>query len=116
MLKQILNKFLIIQGVQAVILVEENGEVIESIKSGIIIDKNQLDSIIKTIMLDSKETALRFGNAPLSMVFVEFSDNFIILGPIAEEFFLIIIAKNTTNIGQITYEMKKNQKDIVSEL
>ncbi len=116
MLKEILNKFLIIQGVQAVIVVEENGEVIESIKTGIIIEKNQLNSIIKTIMLDSKETAQHFGNAPLSMVFVEFSDNFLILGPIAEEFFLIIIAKNTTNIGQITYEMKKNQRDIVSEL
>jgi predicted regulator of Ras-like GTPase activity (Roadblock/LC7/MglB family) len=116
MLKQILNKFLVIQGVQAAIVVEENGEIIESIKSGIIIDKKRLDSIISTVMLDSKATAWRFGNAPLSMVFVEFSENFIILGPIAEEFFLVIIAKNTANIGQITYEMKKNQEDIVSEL
>ena len=116
MLKQILNKFLVINGVQAAIVVQENGEIIESIKSGIIISKQSLNSVISTVMLDSKETTLRFGNAPLSMVFLEFSDNFIILGPIAEEFFLIIIAKNTANIGQITYEMKKNQEDIVSEL
>ena len=116
MLKQTLNKFLVIPGVQAAIVVEENGEIIESIKSGIMIDKKNFDSIISTVMMDSKATALRFGNAPLSMVFVEFSDNFIILGPIAEEFFLVIIAKNTANIGQITYEMKKNQEDIVSEL
>lgn len=116
MLKQILNKFLVINGVVAAIVIEENGEIIETIKSGIVIDKKKLDSLISTVMLDSKATALRFGNAPLSMVFVEFSDNFIILGPLAEEFFLIIIAKNTANIGQITYEMKKNQEDIVSEL
>jgi len=116
MLKQILNKFLVINGVVAAIVIEENGEIIETIKSGIVIDKKKLDSLIATVMLDSKATALRFGNAPLSMVFVEFSDNFIILGPLAEEFFLIIIAKNTANIGQITYEMKKNQEDIVSEL
>jgi predicted regulator of Ras-like GTPase activity (Roadblock/LC7/MglB family) len=116
MLKQTLNKFLVIPGVQAAIVVEENGEIIESIKSGIMIDKKNFDSIISTIMLDSKATALRFGSAPLSMVFVEFSDNFIILGPIAEEFFLLIIAKNTANIGQITYEMKKNQEDIASQL
>jgi predicted regulator of Ras-like GTPase activity (Roadblock/LC7/MglB family) len=116
MLKQILNKFLVINGVVAAIVIEENGEIIETIKSGIVIDKKKLDSLITTVMLDSKATALRFGNAPLSMVFVEFSDNFIILGPLAEEFFLIIIAKNTANIGQITYEMKKNQEDIVSEL
>jgi predicted regulator of Ras-like GTPase activity (Roadblock/LC7/MglB family) len=116
MLTQILNKFLVIQGVQAAIVVQENGEIIESIKSGIVIDKQNLDTIISMIMVDSKATALRFGNAPLSMVFVEFSDNFIILGPIAEEFFLIIIATNTANIGQVTYEMKKNQEDIASEL
>jgi predicted regulator of Ras-like GTPase activity (Roadblock/LC7/MglB family) len=50
------------------------------------------------------------------MVFLEYSENFLILGPIAEEFFLIIIAKNSANIGQITYEMKKNQEAIVSYL
>ena len=116
MLKQILNKFLVLDGVQAAIVIQENGEVIESIKSGIVITRKSLDAVLSTVMLDSKATALRFGNAPLSMVFVEFSDNFLILGPIAEEFFLIIIAKNTANIGQITYEMKKNQAAIVSEL
>ena len=116
MLKQILNKFLVINGVQAAIVIEENGEIIESIKSGIVIDRKDLESVLSTVMLDSKATSLKFGSAPLSMVFVEFSDNFIILGPIAEEFFLIIIAKNTANIGQITYEMKKNQQDIASEL
>jgi predicted regulator of Ras-like GTPase activity (Roadblock/LC7/MglB family) len=50
------------------------------------------------------------------MVFVEFSDYFLILGPVMEEFYLAIIAKNTANIGQITYEMKKNQDAIVSLL
>jgi predicted regulator of Ras-like GTPase activity (Roadblock/LC7/MglB family) len=33
-----------------------------------------------------------------------------------KEFYLVIIAKNTANIGQITYEMKKNQDAIVSLL
>ena len=50
------------------------------------------------------------------MVFVEYAENFLILGPIAEEFFLVIIAQNSANIGQITYEMKKNQDAIVSFL
>jgi predicted regulator of Ras-like GTPase activity (Roadblock/LC7/MglB family) len=50
------------------------------------------------------------------MVFVEYAENFLILGPITEEFFLVIIAKNSANIGQITYEMKKNQDAIVTFL
>ena len=33
-----------------------------------------------------------------------------------EEFYLLIIARTTANMGQITYEMKKNQDAIVSLL
>jgi predicted regulator of Ras-like GTPase activity (Roadblock/LC7/MglB family) len=115
MLKEILNKFLILNGVQAAVVVQENGEIIESIKSGIIINQD-LESAISTVMLDSKATATQFGNASLTMVFVEYSENFLIIGPLIEEFFLLIIAKNSANIGQITYEMKKNQDEIVSLL
>ena len=115
MLKEILNKFLIIKGVQVAAVIEENGEIIESIKSGIVLDKN-LNEVISTVMIDSRSTAASFGNGALSMVFVEYSDNFLILGPLEDEFFLIIIAKNSANIGQITYEMKKNHDVIVSSL
>jgi len=115
MLKETLNRFLIIKGVQAAIVVQENGEIIESMKSGIAIDPD-LQKVIATIMLDSKMTAEHFGDASLSMVFVEYTESFLILGPLIEEFFLVIIAKNTANIGQITYEMKKNQDTIVAQL
>ena len=115
MLKQILNKFLILNDVQAAIVIQENGEIIQSMKSGIVI-KEELQDILSIIMLDSKIIAAQFGNTSLSVVFVEFSDYFLILGPMMEEFYLVIIAKNTANIGQITYEMKKNQGAIVSLL
>lgn len=115
MLKETLNRFLIINGVQAALVVQENGEIIESMKSGIAIDTD-LQGVIATIMLDSQVTAKHFGDAQLSMVFVEYADSFLILGPLMEEFFLVIIAKNTANIGQITYEMKKNQDSIVAQL
>lgn len=115
MLKGILSRFLILNDVQAAIVIQENGEIIQSMKSGIIMNEN-LQAVMASLMLDSKKTAAQFGNAPLSMVFVEFSDFFLILGPVMEEFYLVIIAKNTANIGQITYEMKKNQDAIVSLL
>ena len=115
MLKQTLNKFLILKGVQAAVVIQENGEIIQSMKSGIVMNQN-LQEVLSTIMRDSKITAAQFGNASLSFMFIEFSDYFLILGPLIEEFFLVIIAKNTANIGQITYEMKKNQDAIVSLL
>ncbi len=115
MLKEILNKFLVLNGVKAAILVQENGEIIESIKSGIRIDEN-LRNAIAMLMVESKATAASFGDAPLSMLFVEYDEFLIIMGPVMEEFFLLIIAQSTANIGKITYEMKKNQEAIVSFL
>ena len=115
MLKEILNKFLILNDVRAAIVIQENGEIIESMKSGITMNED-LQYVLSTLMLDSKRAAAEFGDAPLSMVVVEFSDYFLILGRVMEEFYLVIIAKITANIGQITYEMKKNQDAIVSLL
>jgi predicted regulator of Ras-like GTPase activity (Roadblock/LC7/MglB family) len=115
MLKETLNRFLILNGVQAAVVIQENGEIIESMKSAITINKD-VQAALSIIMLDSKVTAAQFGDASLSTVFIEFSDYMVILGPLIEEFFLVIIAKSTANIGQITYEMKKNQDAIVSQL
>jgi predicted regulator of Ras-like GTPase activity (Roadblock/LC7/MglB family) len=115
MLEQILNKFLILNDVQAAIVIREDGEIVQSIKSGIVI-QGELRVVLFTIMRDSKKTAAQFGNVLPPMVFLEFSDSFLILGPVKAEFYLVIIAKNTANIGQITYEMKKNQDAIMSLL
>ncbi len=115
MLKQVLNKFLILNDVQAAIVMEETGEIIQSMKSGIVIEED-LRTVMATILQDLKTNAVRLGYPSFSMVFVEFADQILILGPVINTFYLVIIAKNTANIGQITYEMKKHQDAIVSLL
>ena len=76
MLKKILNKFLILHEVRGVIVVRENGEIIENIKSGIEFDDNFMNAV-STLMQDSKAIADNFSNAPISMVFMEFSEYFL---------------------------------------
>jgi len=115
MLKKILNKFLILHDVRGVIVIRENGGIIESIKSGIEYE-DAFMTAVSSLMVGSKATADTFGNSPIAMVFMEFPEYFLLLVPLKEEFFLLIIAQNTANIGQITYEMKKNREDIVSLL
>jgi predicted regulator of Ras-like GTPase activity (Roadblock/LC7/MglB family) len=115
MLRKIMNKFLILQDVRGVIVIRENGGIVESIKSGIDYD-NAFMTAVSTLMVGSKTTADTFGNSPIAMVFMEFPEYFLLLVPLKGEFFLLIIAQNTANIGQITYEMKKNKEDIVSLL
>lgn len=113
MLEQILTKFLILNDVQAAIVIQANGEIIQSMKSGLEIDEN-LQQVISGVILDSIKMTTLLDNTPLSMLFVEFSDHLLILGPVREDYYLAILAKNTANLGQITYEMKKNQNAIMS--
>jgi predicted regulator of Ras-like GTPase activity (Roadblock/LC7/MglB family) len=115
MLKTIMNKFLILHEVRGVMIIRQNGEIIETIKSGIDYDTG-FRTAVSAFMAGSKATADDFGNSPAFMVFMEFSDYFLLLAPLKEEFFLLIIAQNTANIGQINQEMKKNKEEIAALL
>jgi predicted regulator of Ras-like GTPase activity (Roadblock/LC7/MglB family) len=115
MLKNILNKFLILHDVRGVIVVRDDGGIVESIKSGMEYD-DAFMAAVSNLMVGSKATADTFGNSPAFMVFMEFSDYFLLLAPLKEEFFLLVIAQNTANIGQINQEMKKNREDLVALL
>jgi len=115
MLKKILNKFLILHDVRGVIVIREDGGIVESIKSGMEYDEGFM-AAVSTLMVGSKATADTFGNAPPFMVFMEFPDNFLLLAPLREAFYLLVIAQNTANIGQINQEMKKNKEDLVALL
>jgi predicted regulator of Ras-like GTPase activity (Roadblock/LC7/MglB family) len=115
MLKKILNKFLILHDVRGVIVVREEGSIVESIKSGMEYN-DAFMAAVSALMTGSKATADNFGNAPPFMVFMEFPDYFLLLAPLKGEFFLLVIAQNTANIGQINQEMKKNKEDLVALL
>lgn len=115
LLREILNKFLILHDVRGVIVIRENGSIVESIKSGMEYD-DAFKTAVSTLMVGSKATADTIGNAPAFMVFMEFPEYFLLLAPLKEEFFLLVIAQNTANIGQINQAMKKNKEDLVALL
>ncbi len=71
---------------------------------------------VSTLMVGSKATAESFGNSPVFQVFMEFSEYFLLLMPLKEGVYFLVIAKNTANIGQINQEMKKNKEDLVAFL
>ena len=115
MLREILNKFLILHDVRGVIVIRVDGGIVESIKSGMEYD-DAFMAAVSTLMVGSKATVDNFGRAPAFMVFMEFPEYFLLLAPLKEEFFLLVIAQNTANIGQINQEMKKNKEDLVALL
>jgi predicted regulator of Ras-like GTPase activity (Roadblock/LC7/MglB family) len=114
-LRDILNKFLNLQEVRGVIVLNEDGGVVESLKSGMEYDATFMEAV-SNLLVGSKATVDTFGNTPAFMVFLEFSEYFFLLVPLNEDFFLLIIAQNTANIAQINQEIKKNKETLVSLL
>ena len=115
MLKETLGKFLILHGVLAAIVVQENGEIIESMQSGFNLDETT-GRFISVLARDAGSYIPRQEKYPIPMVFMEFSGVFIIMGPLIEEFYLVIVAKNTANIALITLDMKNYRNALVAQL
>jgi predicted regulator of Ras-like GTPase activity (Roadblock/LC7/MglB family) len=115
LLREILNKFLNLPDVRGVIVLRADGGIVESMKSGMEYDTTFM-AAVTSLMVGSKATADTFGNAPAFLVFLEFLEYFFLLVPLNEEFFLLVIAQNTANIGQINQEIKKNKESLVSLL
>ena len=115
MFREILNKFNNLQGVRGVIVLRGDGGIIEKLKSGMEYDTAFM-AAVSSFMVGSKATVETFGNAPAFMAFIEFSEYFLLLVPLNQDFFLLVIAQNTANIAQINQEIKKNKKTLVSLL
>jgi predicted regulator of Ras-like GTPase activity (Roadblock/LC7/MglB family) len=115
MLRDILNKFLSLHDVRGVIVLRGDGGIVESMKSGMEYDATFM-AAVSNLMVGSKATVDTFSSAPAFTVFMEFPDYFLLLAPINEEFFLLVIAQNTANIGQINQEIKKNKENLIALL
>ena len=115
MLRDILNKFLSLHDVRGVIVLRGDGGIVESMKSGMEYDTTFM-AAVSNFTVGSKATLETFGNTPAFMAFIEFSEYFLLLVPLNEDFFLLVIAQNTANIGQINQEIKKNKENLVALL
>ena len=115
LLREILNKINNLQGVRGVIVLREDGGIVERLKSGMEYNTRFMEAV-STFMVGSKATVETFGTSPAFMAFIEFSEYFFLLVPLNEDFFLLVIAQNTANIGLINQEIKKNKNMLVSLL
>lgn len=106
MFEEVLNKFIILDGISSVTIIRDNGEVIESQKTGNF-DDGKLAAVISFVIEESKSMASKLGKEPLSMVFIEFRDHIILSAPLKDHIFIVLIAKPTANIAKINLELKK---------
>jgi predicted regulator of Ras-like GTPase activity (Roadblock/LC7/MglB family) len=115
MLRDILHKFIVIDGVISVHVVRDDGEVVNGLTTREI-DEVQLAAVIAFVMAESKAMALKVSNDPLAMVYLEFRDYLLLLSPLKEQLFIVVIVKPTANIALVTTELKKNRGSFIEQL
>jgi len=112
--KNELKRLFSLDGVRMAIIIDPEGGVSEEMGAENI-EGDQLAAVVSFVMAESRAMATRLGEEQISMVFVEFRDMALLSIPLDGGFFLLLITHPTANVGQISYELKKNQ-DLIGSL
>jgi predicted regulator of Ras-like GTPase activity (Roadblock/LC7/MglB family) len=115
MLKQILGEFLNLDGVSAAVVVGRDGFVIESAMSGKM-DIDALGAMASTGIGTSEAMGRELGKGDLTQMLVELDKGPIIVSPLSKDELIAIVAENSSNLGRIRYELKKNKERLVAAL
>lgn len=112
--KKELQRLFSLEGVRMALIISPEGEVSEEM-GATNIEGDQLAAVVSFVMAESRTMATRLGEEQVSMVFVEFRDMALLSVPLKGGHFLVLITHPSANVGQISYELKKNQ-DIIGSL
>lgn len=106
-LKDLLSEFTNIPGVNTACLVGRDGFLLDSIAmSGI--DTEMIGAIASSGFGASESMGKQLGKGGLSMSMIEFANGPVMLAPVGDDAFLVIVADKDANLGMIRLKIKKH--------
>ena len=109
--KGVLNEFTNIPGVNTACLVGRDGFLLESTAlSGI--DTEMIGAIASSGFGASESMGNQLGKGTLNMSMIEYMNGPVMLSPVGEEAFLVIVAEKEANLGMIRLKIKKHAREI----
>lgn len=110
-LKELLNEFTNIPGVNTACLVGRDGFLLESVAlSGI--DAEMIGAIASSGFGASEAMGNQLQKGGMSMTMIEYANGPVMFAPVGTEAFLVIIADKDANLGMIRLKIKKHSIDI----
>ncbi|MBU0673421.1 MAG: response regulator [Proteobacteria bacterium] len=110
-LKDVLTEFTNIPGVNTACLVGRDGFLLDSIAiSGI--DTEMIGAIASSGFGASESMGRQLEKGQMSMSMIEYAGGPVMLSPIGDEAFLVIVAEKEANLGMIRLKIKKHAKQI----
>lgn len=111
-LKEVLTEFTNIPGVNTACLVGRDGFLLDSIAiSGI--DTEMIGAIASSGFGASESMGSQLGKGALSMSMIEYNEGPVMLSPVGEDAFLVVVAEKDANLGMIRLKIKKHTAQIV---
>ena len=105
-LKEILNEFAKLQGVNAVCLVGRDGFLLDSIaRTGI--ETEMVGAIASSGFGSAESMGRQLGKGELSMSMLEFESGPVMFSPVGEDAFLVVVADRDANLGMVRLKLKK---------
>ena len=110
-LKDLLSEFTNIPGVNTACLVGRDGFLLDSIAmSGI--DTEMIGAIASSGFGASESMGKQLGKGALSMSMIEYGNGPVMLSPVGDDAFLVIVADKDANLGMIRLKIKKHASHI----
>lgn len=110
-LKEVLTEFTNIPGVNTACLVGRDGFLLDSIAiAGI--DTEMIGAIASSGFGASESMGNQLGKGALSMSMIEYKDGPVMLSPIGDDAFLVVVAEKDANLGMIRLKIKKHTSQI----
>jgi predicted regulator of Ras-like GTPase activity (Roadblock/LC7/MglB family) len=110
-LKDVLSEFTNIPGVNTACLVGRDGFLLDSIAiSGI--DTEMIGAIASSGFGASESMGKQLGKGVMSMSMIEYGNGPVMLSPVGDDAFLVIVADKDANLGMIRLKIKKHASHI----
>lgn len=111
-LKDVLREFTNIPGVNTACLVGRDGFLLDSIAmSGI--DTEMIGAIASGGFGSSESMGNQLGKGAMSMTMIEYKDGPVMLSPVGDDAFLVVVAEKDANLGMIRLKIKKHTAQII---
>ncbi len=111
--KKLLSEFTNLPGVNTACLVGRDGFLLDSIAiSGT--DTEMIGAIASSGFGASESMGTQLEKGKLSMTMIEYKNGPVMLSPIGDEAFLVVVADKEANLGMIRLKIKKHARDIES--
>lgn len=109
--REILNELATIQSISAVCLVARDGFLLDSIaRTGI--DSEMIGAIASSGFGASESMGRQLDKGHMSISMIEFEKGPVMLSPIGDDAFLVVVAEKDANLGMIRLKLKKHSSDL----